>query len=80
MQSHQTAALEKFLRAAGAVCGNGTPDNFAAYWASSGEVYLYIPSSLWPVVDEINEALRAPDYENAQKGIAKFSKSLAALG
>ena len=79
-EQHRIAALERYIRAAGAVTGRYSDPNAAEYWASCGEVYMYIPSALWPYVDQISAHISETQIALAQLSIAEFSKQLPAYG
>lgn len=79
-QNHRIAAIESYIHAVGLCCGNGTMDSFGEYGAHVGEIYLYLPESLWPLVDKIGDALKEPDYEAALESLATFCKELSRAG
>ena len=79
-QSHRVSAIESFIRSAGRCCGDGAMENFGEHGAHFGEIYMYIPETLWPMVDDINAALAEPDYKKAQSALLKFCKELSRAG
>ena len=78
--NHRIAAIEGYIRAAGAVCGEGKYESFSDYWEHCGEIYLYLPKEMWCSVDAINRALDEINYDMAKTELTKLCKNIAESG
>ncbi len=71
--------IARYLSSAGIVCKNGHIGNMDAFGGSFSEIYLYVDSSLWPLIDEINNQLvfGSGDFNAAADNLAKLAKALS---
>ena len=75
---HRAEVIERFISSAGAAIKLPTNDAQTGFGASSGEIYLYVDKSLWPLIDNINECLQRFDREQANVHFKEFCKALSA--
>lgn len=55
-ETHRAEVIERYVSAAGAACCS--PHNsLARFWECQGELYFYVDSSLWPLLNAIGEKL-----------------------
>lgn len=57
-------AIENYVRAVGETIHTQRPDT-AHCGSSYGEIFLYLPEDLWPLVRQINSCLLEAEYQQA---------------
>lgn len=56
-EAQRISAAKAYMKAAGELIQNETPETRAAYGRAYGEVYFFAPPDLWPDIEALNKAL-----------------------
>lgn len=76
---HRAEVVERYVSATGQLIKAGNTANFAVYGAAMGEIYLYTPPDLWPLLDKISEKLRMMGGDSAEAEFLELCKRLAEM-
>lgn len=74
---HRAEAIERYITAVGKLSRQGGKEPFFEYGAAMGEVYLYVDSQYWPLLDTIAEKLKRGLYLDVTPELEKLCKELA---
>ena len=75
---HRAQVIETYITTAGAAIRDLTFQSLNAFGQSAGEIYLYLPEKLWPLVEAINEDLTAHNAAGAEASLTALCKKLSA--
>ena len=71
-------AIENYVRAVGETIHTQRPD-LAHCGSSYGEIFLYLPEDLWPLVKQINLCLLKFEYRQAAEDFDKLCSALSKI-
>lgn len=74
---HRAEVIESFIRNMGKCLQYSNEENFIDFSASSGEIYLYVDKSLWPMIDTVIEKARQNAQEEGLKVFYSLCKALS---
>ena len=75
---HRAQVIETYITTAGAAIRDLTFQSLNAFGQSAGEIYLYLPEKLWPLVEAINEDLTAHNAAGAEASLTALCRLLSA--
>ena len=76
---HKAEVIENYIKTAGRVINsNGLPENKQKFGEAMGEIYLYIPESQWPLIDNVSQFISNKNYEQAAISLVGLCKFLSA--
>lgn len=76
--AHRAEVIENFITTAGAAIQDQTFQTMNAFGRSAGEIYLYLPEKLWPLVEAVSEDLAASETKGAAESLTILCKKLSA--
>ncbi len=76
--AHRAEVIETYITTAGAAIQEQTFQTMNAFGRSAGEIYLYLPENLWPLIESLNEELSSGDVSGAGQTLSSLCKLLSA--
>lgn len=77
---HKREVIEEYIREAGKVTLDPTGDAFAKYGLISNQIYLYVSSKHWELLDGINDSISKHEYDCARRDLAALCRILSKEG
>lgn len=74
---HRAQVIENYIRSVGAQIAGMSTDIETDYNAAMGEVYLYLDTSLWYLIEKIDTELVDGDVELAKDSLVTLCKQLS---
>lgn len=76
---HRSEVIEQYIIATGRVIESNTPHNQESFGSVMGEIYLYVDSSLWVLLDRISENIHCSNTSVARDDFIALCKTLSVL-
>ena len=76
---HRAQVIENYIRATGDTIFTHKPSSAHQYGAFYGEIFVYLPIELWPLLLSINEKFKQSLYDEAQPEFFVLCQQLAKL-
>lgn len=77
---HRREVIEEYIRETGKAVSNPTRENISAYGSTLGQIYLYVNSKHWALLDSINDSISKREYDCARKDLTTLCRILSQEG
>lgn len=77
---HKREVIEEYIRETGKAVSNPTRENISAYGSTLGQIYLYVSSKHWALLDGINDSISKHEYDCAREDLAALCRFLSQEG
>lgn len=74
---HRAQVIETYITTAGAAIQEPSHQTMVSFGKSAGEIYLYVPDTLWRQIDTLNEEIADGDTDAAEATFTMLCKALS---
>ena len=72
LEKHKAEVIENYLKNVGAVINNPSNENFEKFGFNSKEVYLYVSTDHWTLLDDIENLIKNRQFSLASEKVSFY--------